>query len=253
MTTMYAYGAGVPRSYVSPEFPSLYWPIRAQPGQARYLYYLSDIYRYTLYWSLITIVSAHICVASWAVLMQFSSASQRRKFLASPAGKNLSAKNRRLLGENPIGETLGWVWMIPVVYVVMGGLEALLAGTMVGLVLGAVYNGGYFAMSTWTPLLWGIINMLVLVQPAVKVVTDPICLHQSIDAAQQLKTLHYEVCNVSRREPIVDEKESRVYLSSDWKRHEAARGRGSRSVEHTLYQTRMGRDFQNNGSTHARR
>lgn len=49
------------------------------------------------------------------------------------------------------------------VYVVMGALEALLAGTMVGLVLGAVYNGGYFAMSTWTPLLWGIINMLVLV------------------------------------------------------------------------------------------
>lgn len=160
---MYTYGAGVPRSYVTPEFPALYWPIRALPGQSKYLYYLSDIYRYTLYWTLITIVSAHICVAGWAVLMQFNSASQRKKFLASPVGKSLSTKNRRLLGENPIRETLGWVWIVPVVYVVLGGLEALLAGTMVGLVLGAVYNAGYFAMSTWTPLLWGIINMLVLV------------------------------------------------------------------------------------------
>jgi hypothetical protein len=88
-------------------------------------------------------------------------------------------------------------------------------------------------------------------QPAVKIVTDSICPHQSTDTAQQLKTLHYEVYNVSRQEPIVDEKESRVYLSPDWKRLEAARGRGSRSLEHALYQARMGRDFQNNGSTHA--
>lgn len=160
---MSTYGAGVPRSYVTPDFPSLYWPVHAQAGEAQYLYYLSDIYRYTLYWTLTTIVSAHFIVASWAVLMQFYAASQRRKYLASPAGKRLCPKNRKLLGENPIGETLGWVWMLPIVYIVLGGLEALLAGSLVGLVLGAVYNAGYFRMSTWTPLLWGIINMLVIV------------------------------------------------------------------------------------------
>jgi len=81
----------------------------------------------------------------------------------SPQGKALSAKNRKLLGENPLGETLSWVWMVPLVYIVIGASEALLAGSLVGLVLGAVYNAGYFRMSTWTPLLWGIINMLVLV------------------------------------------------------------------------------------------
>jgi hypothetical protein len=72
-------------------------------------------------------------------------------------------KNRRLLGENPVGETLSWVWIIPVVYLVLGAAEAILAGSLVGLVLGAVYNAGFFAMSTWTPLLYGVINMLVLV------------------------------------------------------------------------------------------
>jgi hypothetical protein len=95
--------------------------------------------------------------------MQFNSASQRRKYLSTPAGRRLGAKNRRLLGEHPIGETLTWVWLVPLVYIVIGGLEALFAGSMIGLILGAVYNAGYFRMSTWTPLIWGIINMLVLV------------------------------------------------------------------------------------------
>ena len=67
------------------------------------------------------------------------------------------------MGANPIAETARWVWMVPVLYVIIGGLEALLAGSLVGLILGAVYNAGYFKMSTWTPLFWGIINLLVLV------------------------------------------------------------------------------------------
>lgn len=160
---MTTYGAGVPISYTTPAFPALYWPVRASPGEAKYLYFLSDIYRFTLYWTLITIVAAHTCVAVWAALMQFISASHRRKYLSTPAGKRLSAKNRKLLGEYPTGETLSWVWLLPVGYILIGASEAVLGGSLVGLVLGAVYNAGYFRMSTWTPLLWGIINMLVLV------------------------------------------------------------------------------------------
>ncbi|KIW25233.1 uncharacterized protein PV07_08429 [Cladophialophora immunda] len=160
---MTTYGGGVPLSYETPEFPALYWPVHANPGEPQYLYFLSDIYLYTLYWTLITMVAAHGCVATWAVLMQFASADQRRKYLNSPQGRALSAKNRKLLGDNPIGETLGWTWIVPIVYIVIGASEALLAGSLVGLVLGAVYNAGYFGMSTWTPLLWGVINMLVLV------------------------------------------------------------------------------------------
>ncbi|KAL2433714.1 hypothetical protein ABEF95_009585 [Exophiala dermatitidis] len=160
---MTTYGAGIPRGYQTPRFPALYWPIRANPGEPQYLYHYTDIYLFTLYWTMITIGAAHVCVAAWAVLMQFHSAAQRRKYLSTAEGRRLSAKNRKLLGEKPIGETLGWVWLVPVTYIVLGGLEALLAGTLVGLVLGAVYNAGYFRMSTWTPLFWGVINMLVLV------------------------------------------------------------------------------------------
>jgi len=163
MSAATRYSNTPPLSYTTPPFPSLYWPVRARPGEPKYLYALNDIWRYTLYWTLITVLAAHIVVAAWAVLAQFLSANQRRKFLASSSGQRLSSKNRKLIGQNPIGETVGWVWLIPVVYLVIGGVEALLGGSLVGVVLGAVYDAGYFRMSTWTPLLWGIINMLVLV------------------------------------------------------------------------------------------
>lgn len=60
-------------------------------------------------------------------------------------------------------QTLGWVWIVPVVYCVVGGIEALLAGSVVGLVLGAVYSAGYYKMSTWIPFLWGQVNVLVII------------------------------------------------------------------------------------------
>ena len=153
-----------PLGYTTPSFPALYWPFDAHPGQPQYLYSLTDIWRFTLYWTLLTIPCAHLVVSLWAVLMQLSTANGRHRYLHhTDAGKNLSRKNRKLLGEKPFQECLTWVWLIPVIYLVIGGLEALIAGSLVGLCLGAVYNAGYFAMSTWTPFIWGLVNMLVLI------------------------------------------------------------------------------------------
>jgi hypothetical protein len=73
-----------------------------------------------------------------------------------------------------------FVWIIPLVYFAVAGLEALLAGSFVGLLyaeifddaiitqliqnrLGAFYNSGNFIMSTWIPFIWSLINVLVLI------------------------------------------------------------------------------------------
>lgn len=159
-----SYAGGQPLSYTVPPFPSLYWPFDTDPGVARYLYSLEDIWRFTLYWTLLTIPIAHIVVATWAVMMQYSTAYQRHRFLYhSEDGAKLSKKNRKLLGEKPLQECTTWVWLIPALYIFVGGIEAILAGSLVGLILGAVYNAGYFRMSTWTPFIWSIVNMLVLI------------------------------------------------------------------------------------------
>jgi hypothetical protein len=90
--------------YQSPPFPSLYWPYKAKPGVANYLYYTSDIWRYTLLWTLIIFAVFHAAVAGFAVLMQLGK------------GKN----------------AWQYVWIIPLVYALVAGIEALMAGSIIG-------------------------------------------------------------------------------------------------------------------------
>jgi Putative transmembrane protein 170 len=83
------------------------------------------------------------------------------------------------LGKGPAGWK--YIWIIPLAYAAVAGIEALLAGSIVGIMygelsdhiilyleltkssLGAVYNAGYFQMSTWIPFVWSLINVLVLI------------------------------------------------------------------------------------------
>jgi hypothetical protein len=49
------------------------------------------------------------------------------------------------------------------VVVLIGGVEAVGAGGVVGALLGAVWNAGPYRMSTWIPFVWSWINILVLI------------------------------------------------------------------------------------------
>ncbi|KAB8201965.1 integral membrane protein [Aspergillus bombycis] len=121
----------VPINYQTPAFPSLYDPFPRPNAAVYYLYYTRDIWRFTLYWTLIFYLASHLSVAAWALAMQ--------------------------------GRSWRICIAIPLVYGIIAGLEALLAGSIIGLVLGSVYEAGNFRMSTWIPMIWGGINMLVLI------------------------------------------------------------------------------------------
>lgn len=89
-----------PLSYEPPPFPSLYWPFPIGGTQIAYLYDAHSIWRFTLYWTLICVVAIHIVAAGYAVVVQ--------------------TKNWKI------------IWIVPVVYVVIGGIEGLIAGNVVG-------------------------------------------------------------------------------------------------------------------------
>ena len=76
-----------------------------KPGVANYLYYSSDIWRFTLLWTLIIFAVFHMTAAAFALLMQLSKGKRALKYM----------------------------WIIPVVYALIAGIEALLAGSFVGL------------------------------------------------------------------------------------------------------------------------
>lgn len=140
----------VPINYQVPSFPSLYDPLPSPHRHAFYLYYTGDIWRFTLYWTLIFYAATHITVAGCAVLVHF---------------RNWSI-----------------IWLVPLIYSITAGLTGLLAGSIIGLVcvfiavqrigwvgwlminrLGALYEAGNFRMSTWLPLIWGGVNVMVLI------------------------------------------------------------------------------------------
>ncbi|KAL2019681.1 hypothetical protein VTK56DRAFT_9300 [Thermocarpiscus australiensis] len=120
-----------PSEYTTPPFPSLYWP----PQKSRIiLYKLDDMWKFTLYWTLILYGLFHLGAAGVAVLMQ--------------VGKTRSHWT--------------YLWLVPLVYALIAGFEAIIAGTLVGLIVGASYLAGGFTMSTWIPFVWGWVNVLVL-------------------------------------------------------------------------------------------
>ncbi|KAF2277799.1 uncharacterized protein EI97DRAFT_273691 [Westerdykella ornata] len=124
-------GSAAPQGYETPAFPSLYWPLPVSAVRPYYLYHPTDIWRFTTVWTLLLYGAVHLVVAFWACVVQW--------------------RNWKL------------IWITPIAYVVIAGLEGLIAGSVVGGLLGAVYQSGYFKMSTWIPLVWAIINVLVLI------------------------------------------------------------------------------------------
>jgi hypothetical protein len=100
---------------------------------ASYLYRTTDIWRFTVVWTFIFFGACHVVSAAIAVFF-------------------LGRKNW-LIG----------AWAVPVVFAVLAGLEAFLAGSVVGGLLGGVYNAGFYRMSTWIPFVWGLINTVFLI------------------------------------------------------------------------------------------
>lgn len=89
-------------NYVTPSFPSLYGqPINPAPGHSTFLINIIDIWRFTLYWNLIFFVAVHLAVALYAVVIL------RRNWKV--------------------------VVFVPITFLVLSGLECVIAGSIVGL------------------------------------------------------------------------------------------------------------------------
>ncbi|KAH6897216.1 hypothetical protein B0T10DRAFT_557050 [Thelonectria olida] len=125
-----------PESYQTPRFPSLNVDtLYDTTSDKRYtLFYVLDVWRFTLIWTLLLYAVFHMgaVLTAW-----FTHGSKKSSWK--------------------------YLWAVPVVYLVMAGVEAVMAGSVVGLLLGAVYSAGYYEMNTWIPCTWGFINVLVLI------------------------------------------------------------------------------------------
>lgn len=86
---------------IRPSFPSLHWPVESCDYA---IYYLWDSWRFTLLWTLILYGIFHLSAAGVALFVQ--------------VGKHRS--------------TWKYLWAVPIVYAFTAALEALVAGSVVG-------------------------------------------------------------------------------------------------------------------------
>ncbi|KAI0887306.1 uncharacterized protein GGS22DRAFT_107505 [Annulohypoxylon maeteangense] len=121
-----------PEDYRSLRFPSLCWPPQDPLCS---LYTIWDSWRYTLLWTLILYALFHLGATGIALFMQIGKPRTVWKYLL----------------------------VLPLVYAFVAGVEALFTGSIVGVVLGAVYISGCYSMPTWIPFIWGWICTLVLI------------------------------------------------------------------------------------------
>jgi hypothetical protein len=114
--------------YRTPPFPSLYWligpPDIVKPA---YLYHHKDIWRFTLFWTLIFLEAAHLLVGTYAVIIVWWGGR-------SDARRDGKGEKGPLPGRGLGGwRKLKVLWIVPVVYGLVAGLQAVLAGSVVGL------------------------------------------------------------------------------------------------------------------------
>ncbi|KAI5965261.1 uncharacterized protein KGF55_001481 [Candida pseudojiufengensis] len=134
--------SSIPIGYTTPEFPSIFWPIgpTRQSYLNSYLYYSWDIWRFTVYWSLILSGSLYFCVGSLAMLSSIIN-NYRHK---------IPIQSFKII-------TFIFVFLF---YIFIGLLKGFIGGAIIGVILAAIYQAGSLTMSCWIPLTWSIAQIL---------------------------------------------------------------------------------------------
>ncbi|CAO3614148.1 unnamed protein product [Mucor hiemalis] len=134
----------------APSWPSLYWPFSGDfdplnliANIPHSLYYLADIWRFTMLWSILLSLVVYTTAGIWAFIML--------------------AKSR----------TFKWhtLILIPFIFILGGFIASFVIGSIMGVALAFVYNAGFFVMSTWIPFLWALIHILVVLVGSYSTIT----------------------------------------------------------------------------------
>lgn len=118
----------VPIDYKTPSFPSLYWPINDRRYDTAFLYFIEDIWKFTLYWTFIFNGAFYGGAGLYASLTHWKRG--------------------------------GGLWIFGI-YMLYAGVQGMIIGTVMGFLIGAIYRSGLFSMSTWVPMCCAVVQILL--------------------------------------------------------------------------------------------
>ncbi|KIM88247.1 hypothetical protein PILCRDRAFT_251586 [Piloderma croceum F 1598] len=161
----------------SPSWPSLYNPALEidgitgkQPVQigGHYLYKPEDIFRFTLYWTLIFHIPLFFLCGIYAFLnltfppsrhavKSYSASSASLERPPTPQPRTRLTPPRANEGRS----RLTFAIIVLLVFLALSVTNAVIGATVVGFVLAGLYKAAQYNMSTWVPFVWSIIIVLL--------------------------------------------------------------------------------------------
>lgn len=97
--------------------------------QPRFLYHVHDVWRFTLFWTIIIFEAVHLLAGTYAVVIVWWGGRHR---LEKNGMERSERKRVGKVGEESL-KPIKVLWLVPVVYGIVAGVEAVLAGSVVGL------------------------------------------------------------------------------------------------------------------------
>lgn len=127
-----------PIGYVTPKFPALFWPTSSSFDHA-YLYHTRDIWLFTALWGMILSIGVYLIASLWILITHFPRKHNRRRVVA-----------------------------ISLAYVSWGALNGFISGSLIGLLIAALYNASQFRLTPWIPFVWGLIIVIYTILSSYK-------------------------------------------------------------------------------------
>ncbi|CCE78081.1 Piso0_000694 [Millerozyma farinosa CBS 7064] len=143
--TLFVSSLNIPIGYTTPPFPSIHWPLGSTSPkfQSSYLYYSFDIWKFTVFWSLIFFGGFYLAAGVMGSVLQLWN-------------------NYRHTNKISKVSIIGCLFLT-LFYVVIGLIQGFCSGAVIGLIISAIYKAGSMSMSTWIPFCWGLTEILYAV------------------------------------------------------------------------------------------
>ncbi|KAL1748184.1 hypothetical protein HDZ31DRAFT_30212 [Schizophyllum fasciatum] len=164
-------------------WPSLYNPglelihVGGPPlstADAHYLYHASDVFTYTLYWTLVFYIPAFVLCGFYAFLnlafpprdnrkdrvQHYAEISENSYALAPLIGTGVRAPPRAPK-QNEGRSRLTFALLVLLAFFTLGLLGSVISSLVIGYVLYGLYRAGNYNMSTWIPFLCSLMNVVI--------------------------------------------------------------------------------------------